>query len=146
MTDLPDVLDLIPQRGRWRIISRLVSLDLSTHTLTAEADFDEVFTEGHFPGQPVVPGVALLEGLAQTMLCLSRLALPEQEGTPFLVGFDKVRFRSPVLPPATVQLTVKADFERAGLHTASGTVRWNGQRAATARLIGTVAALPAPPE
>lgn len=133
---MQDTAELIPHRGRWHIATRVVSID--GPSIVCEGDFDEAYVEGHFPGQPVVPGVALLEGLAQTMLALSHLLDPDLEGTPFLAGFDKVRFRAPVFPPATVRFSVKLVEQRAGLTQASGTATWNGTRVCTARLTGAV--------
>ncbi|MEZ4317042.1 MAG: beta-hydroxyacyl-ACP dehydratase [Myxococcota bacterium] len=144
---MQDTSELIPHRGRWRIAQRVVSID--GLTAVCEGDFDEAFVDGHFPGQPIVPGVALLEGLAQSMLALSQTLAAagaateaESEGTPFLAGFDKVRFRAPVFPPATVTFTVKITEQRAGLTRASGTATWNGKRVCTAQLTGVVIAPP----
>ena len=98
MAELPDPKDLIPHRGRYLLIDKLERVD----ELEAQAvyTFEPGEVEGHFPQQPVVPGVLLIEGLAQTLACLASLAGPEPDGTPFLTGVEKVRFRAPVLPPA----------------------------------------------
>ena len=133
---MADTAEIIPHRGRWRIAQRVVSID--GLTAVCEGDFDEAFVEGHFPGQPIVPGVALLEGLAQTMLVLSASLEGEVDGTPFLAGFDKVRFRAPVVPPATVRFEVTIREQRVGLTRSSGTATWNGKRVCTARLTGAV--------
>jgi len=133
---MQDTAELIPQRGRWKIAQRLLSIDGTT--VICEGDFSEAFVEGHFPGQPVVPGVALLEGLAQTMLALSNTLDPDVEGTPFLAGFDRVRFRAPVFPPATVRFQVKITGQRAGMTSATGTATWGGKRVCTAKLTGAV--------
>ena len=91
-------MELLPQQGRWRLLDEVVAHD--DHGITTTRTFDEAFAEGHFPGQLVVPGVALLESLAQSMLILARLRDPDAKGVPFLAGFDRVRFRAPVFPPA----------------------------------------------
>ena len=132
--------DLLPQRGRWRLVNRVVSVDADR--AVAEFDFTAEFTEGHFPGQPVVPGVALLEGLAQTLLILARTRAPDAEGIPFLAAFDRVRFRAPVLPPATVRFDVTIVGERAGLTQAQGTAYVGEKRVCTAQLTGAVLQLP----
>jgi 3-hydroxyacyl-[acyl-carrier-protein] dehydratase len=139
MPDL-DLDALIPHRGRWRFVQRLISVE--GPSAIGDAHFDETFAEGHFPERAVVPGVVLLEGLAQTMLALSRTLAPV-EGTPFLAGFDKVRFRAPVFPPATVRFEVRITGERGGLTSADGTATVDGQRVCTAKLIGAVLPHPA---
>lgn len=135
-----DLDPLIPHRGRWKIIDQLIEIEGAR--AIAEATFDEEFVEGHFPEQPVVPGVILLEGLAQTMLALCAVIDPDLKGTPFLAGFDRVRFRSPVFPPATVRFEIKITGQRAMLTSASGVATWEGKRVCTAKLTGAV--LPSP--
>lgn len=134
---MPYDLDaLLPQQGRWRILTRLLSAEADLGV--AEADFDPAFAEGHFPEQAVVPGVALLEGLAQTLLAWSRATSPDIDGIPFLAGFDRVRFRAPVFPPATVRFEVRVRERRGDLTRADGVATWNGRRVCTAQLTGAV--------
>ncbi len=144
MDILPPVTDLLPHRGRWLLIRSLVSVDLQAGTVTAIGAFDEAFTDGHFPGQPIVPGVALLEAMAQTMGCLARLSDPSASGIPFLAAFDQVRFRAKVIPPAEVLFQVAIRERRMGLTLASGEARCGGRRVCTARLTGGIIP-PAPP-
>ena len=125
---------LIPHRGRWKLIDRL--LEHHDTSATAEFEFTEAFAEGHFPDRLVVPGVALVEGLAQTMLCLSRLVEPDSGSTYFLAGLDRVRFRAPVFPPATVRFVVEIRERRGNLTQAVGTATWDGRKVCTARLTG----------
>jgi 3-hydroxyacyl-[acyl-carrier-protein] dehydratase len=152
MDPLPAVTELIPHRGRWLLIQELARVDLDKREIEAVGRFDEAFAEGHFPERRVVPGVALLEGLAQTMACLGALlaaAQPEAEpeGTPFLAAFDRVRFRAPVFPPAEVRFRVTVQERRLGLLMASGEARCGGRRVCTAKLTGgTVPAGAEPPE
>jgi 3-hydroxymyristoyl/3-hydroxydecanoyl-(acyl carrier protein) dehydratase len=135
-TPLPPVTDLIPHRGRYLLIDRLTSLE--GDTIEAQGNFEPADVEGHFPGQPVVPGVLLLEGLAQTMLCLHLSHPDTEQGTPYLTGFEKVRFRAPVLPPATVTYRVTLGEIRMGIVRASGTVFLDGKRVCNARLSGVI--------
>lgn len=137
------LLDLLPQQGRWRLLDKVVRYD--DQSITTTRRFDEAFAEGHFPGQLVVPGVALLESLAQSMLILARLRAPDLEGTPFLAGFDRVRFRAPVLPPQTVRFEVRIVEERAGMTIAGGNAFVGEQRVASAKLIGAVLKPPGTP-
>ncbi len=133
---LPPVTSLIPHRGRYLLLDQLISLE--GDTIEAQGHFEPEDVQGHFPDMPVVPGVLLLEGLAQTMLCL-HLSHPETEpGTPYLTGFEKVRFRAPVLPPATVTYKVTLRELRFGLVRASGVVFCDGKRVCNAKLSGVI--------
>lgn len=133
---LPDVRELLPHRGRYLLIERL--LNFEGLTIEAEGSFSPEDCEGHFPGQPVVPGVLLLEGLAQTMCCAHMLTGGVEGGTPFLAGFEKVRFRAPVLPPSRVHYKITLKDMRFGLTTASGVATVDGRRVLTARLTGAI--------
>ncbi len=95
---------------------------------------DEWVLKGHFPSYPIVPGVIIVEALAQTG-AVALLSMPEFKGKiPFFAGLEKVRFRKPVFPGDVVELEVKMEQMRGAIGKAQGTARVRGEVVTTALL------------
>ena len=87
---------------------------------------DEFFLKGHFPGNPIVPGVILCEILAQSA-CVILDGVIEQGQIPVYTGLDKVKFRSPVRPGDTIQTKCKIKRAKHPFYFAEGTAIVNGK-------------------
>jgi len=106
---LPPVLDIIqisnilPHRYPFQLIDKIIYLDDSKVTGVKNVSINEPFFQGHFPGNPVMPGVLQLEAMAQTggILVLSSVPDPENYWTYFL-GIEQAKFRKMVLPGDTI--------------------------------------------
>lgn len=116
--DFPPIESLIPHRAPHRHVSRMVSIDGSRGV--AEGDFVPADVSGHFPGRPIVPGVVLIEGLAQTLCAMATLS--GEVGQAVLTGVEKARFRGLVVPPCTVRFEVEVTERRFGVTWARGRV------------------------
>ena len=119
--DIPDPTDLLPHREPFLFIDEIVALDpgVSAHARwTLRPDLD--FFRGHFPGNPITPGVLIVEALAQAG-GLAAMSLEENEGKlAVFAGIEKVRFRRPVLPGDTLDLITTLDPSIGGGDTISG--------------------------
>ncbi|MHA6288648.1 3-hydroxyacyl-ACP dehydratase FabZ [Maricaulis sp. CAU 1757] len=95
---------------------------------------NEPFFPGHFPGNPVMPGVLMLEALAQTgaVLMYKTLDVAPDAATVFFMGTDKVRFRSPVRPGMMLRMPVEVVAARHGVFKFKGEVFADGKRAVQA--------------
>jgi len=127
-------IEVLPHRPPLVLVDEV--LECTENTIRAIRTFreDEDFFKGHFPGNPIVPGVLLIEGMAQTFAYLAMT----QAGTHavYLTGIDRARFRKPVRPGDTVEFSVSFGSQRLGLITGKGEARVDGVRVASAKLTG----------
>jgi 3-hydroxyacyl-[acyl-carrier-protein] dehydratase len=131
---LPPVEAILPHRPPFLLIDRVVELGPRRVVAVRTFRADEPFFAGHFPGRPVVPGVLLVEALAQTM---AYFALYHRNAAQvFLVGIDRARFRAVVLPGEEVTFEVEVGEERFGLLSGNGKARVGDKRVADATLNG----------
>ncbi len=106
---------LIPHRDPFLLIDRVTELEpgvraVAEHTFTGE----EWYQSGHFPGDPIVPGVILVESLAQTATVMA-MALPEyRDGLGLFAGIDEMRFKRIVRPGDTARYEAVIDKMRRG--------------------------------
>jgi len=106
---------LIPHRDPFLLIDRVIELEpgvraVAEHTFTGE----EWYQPGHFPGNPIVPGVILVESLAQTATVMA-MSLPEyRDGLGLFAGIDEMRFKRIVRPGDTARYEAVIDKMRRG--------------------------------
>ena len=117
-----DIKKRLPHRFPFLLVDKIISLDESSIVGIKNVTFNESFFQGHFPEEPVMPGVLLVEALAQTggLLILSSVEEPEKYSTYFL-KIDKLKFKAKVVPGDTVILKMElADIMRRGIVTMFG--------------------------
>lgn len=111
--DINQVMELLPHRYPFLLIDRVVELETGK-SLTAlkNVTINEPFFGGHFPGHPVMPGVLVLEAMAQAtgLLAFSEMGPAHRTKLYMLVGIDKARFRGQVMPGD--QLVLKITLQR----------------------------------
>ena len=98
--DIKRIMEILPHRYPFLLVDRIVAMDQGkTITGLKNVSMNEPFFQGHFPGEPVMPGVLILEGMAQVGGILACLADPAMIGKlVYFAGVDKARFRRVVRP------------------------------------------------
>src|SRR5262245_8338624 len=105
-----DILKLLPHRYPFLLVDRIVDMD-GDHSAKGikNVTANEPCFQGHFPGNPVMPGVLIIEGMAQTAgaLCMSTIDEFKEPPLVYFMAIDKARFRRPVVPGDTIHYHVQ---------------------------------------
>lgn len=130
-----EIMDIIPHRYPFLMIDTIEELEPGVRALGKKCvSMNEPYFQGHFPGNPVMPGVLIMEALAQAG-AVAILSQPEWKGkTAYFAGIDKARFRRKVMPGDVLMLetTIIKTKGPVGVGRAVATV--NGEKAAEAEL------------
>ncbi|GAB4231039.1 MAG: 3-hydroxyacyl-ACP dehydratase FabZ [Methyloligellaceae bacterium] len=104
--DIVRILQLLPHRYPFLLVDRITNIDGDRFGIGIKnVTINEPFFQGHFPQHPIMPGVLLIEGMAQTAGALCINAIEEETAPPlvYFMAIDRARFRRPVVPGDTVQ-------------------------------------------
>lgn len=140
--DIHEILELLPHRYPFLLIDRVLTIDPDKSIVALKnVTINEPFFPGHYPHHPVMPGVLIIEAMAQAAALLSFKSMgtrPDDKSVYYFAGIDGARFKRPVSPGD--QLIIKVELLRSmrGLFKFSATVEVDGQLAAEAELMCTV--------
>ena len=137
--DIHEILEYLPHRYPFLLIDRVVEVvpGKSIHAYK-NVTINEPFFVGHFPHHPVMPGVQIMEALAQAAGILSFKTedkKPTQSDVFYFAGIDDARFKRPVMPGDQLHLHVEIERQMRGVWKFKGEARVDGQLAAEARLM-----------
>ncbi|MGH7814056.1 MAG: 3-hydroxyacyl-ACP dehydratase FabZ [Candidatus Binataceae bacterium] len=126
---------LLPHRYPFLLVDRVIQLEPGRVVTLKNVSFNEPYFSGHFPDYPVMPGVLIVEAMAQSAAIL---ALNESGASPsvlfMLTGLDKVRFRRPVMPGDRLMMEVKLVRKHRPLWKMQATAKVENELAAEAEL------------
>ena len=121
MMDVVRIREILPHRYPFLLVDRIVECSSEEIVGIKNVTVNEPFFQGHFPNDPIMPGVLILEAMAQTGGVLVFTVYPEIKDNPFyFAGLDKVRFRKPVRPGDQLVMKVRLQKQRGGFFKMQG--------------------------
>lgn len=140
--DINEIKNYLPHRYPFLLIDRIIGFEKDKYlTALKNVTFNEPFFLGHFPAKPIMPGVLIVEAMAQASAILGKLSMdeqPEEGSLYYLVGIDKARFRQIVVPGDQLLMTVDFLTVRRNIWKFSATARVEEKTVASAEFLTTV--------
>ncbi len=136
MADIAEVLKLLPHRYPFLMVDRVIDIRGDEQGIGIKnVTFNEPHFQGHFPDNPVFPGVLMIEGMAQTagVLCLAATSSSRPKSV-FFLTIDKAKFRKPVRPGDTIEYHMKKIAQRKNMWWYHGEAKVAGQIVAEAEV------------
>ncbi|MGH6816548.1 MAG: 3-hydroxyacyl-ACP dehydratase FabZ [Hyphomicrobiaceae bacterium] len=141
VADSRHILKLLPHRYPFLMVDRIYDMDGDRSAVGVKCvTLNEPFFQGHFPGFPVMPGVLIVEGIAQTAgaLCVQSLGAAYQPQLVYFMGIDRAKFRKPVLPGHEVHFHVRKIRSRGRAWRFYGEAKVDGQLVAEAEVTAMI--------
>ena len=144
MLNINDILKILPHRYPMLLIDRIVEINAGKRIVGIKnVTANEQFFQGHFPGAPVMPGVLIVEAMAQCGAVMILRDIPDREKKLFLFGgVDKARFRRPVIPGDQLRLECEVLQRRSNSIKFRGTATVNGELVAEAEMLSVMVERP----
>jgi len=140
--DIHQILEYLPHRYPFLLVDRVQEVVPGERIVALKnVSVNEPFFPGHYPHHPVMPGVLVIEALAQTAAILSFKTMgnkPDDKSVYYFVGIDRARFKRPVGPGDQLVMEVSITTNRRGMWKFSGVAKVDGHVAAEADLMCTV--------
>ena len=136
------IKDILPHREPMLLIDELINIKkLSSATAIVNVKKDSLFVQGHFPGEPVMPGVLIVEAFGQAAAALTANGLEKstyENKLVFLMSIEKARFRNPVVPDCKLKLNIEATRSHGRVWKYKGEAFVEGKKMADAQWAATI--------
>ena len=141
MIGLKEIQDVLPHRYPFLLIDRIVEIEMGKRVVGLKnVTINEPFFTGHFPGHPIMPGVLILEAMAQVggFLLMRSLGARSEKKVLYFTGIDGARFRRPVVPGDQIRFEVEVLRMRGQMCRMRGTALVDGRVATEAEMSAVV--------
>jgi 3-hydroxyacyl-[acyl-carrier-protein] dehydratase len=137
--EITEIMNILPHRYPFLLIDRILELDPGKSARGRKnVTINEPFFTGHFPGHPIMPGVLIIEAMAQVGGVLAFKSAGVANKAVYFMGIDNARFRKPVVPGDTVEFVLTVTKCRGVIWVFKGEAFVDGQLAAEAELMATI--------
>jgi beta-hydroxyacyl-ACP dehydratase FabZ len=137
MVSVTEIQEILPHRYPFLLVDRILEIELGKRVVGVKnVTINEPFFAGHFPGHPIMPGVLILEAMAQVggFLLMRSLKLQRAKTVLYFTGIDRARFRRPVVPGDQIRFEVSIAQLRRQMCRMKGAALVDGKIAAEAEL------------
>jgi beta-hydroxyacyl-ACP dehydratase FabZ len=139
--DVQAIMQHIPHRYPFLLVDRILELEPDKRVVGLKnVSMNEPFFQGHFPGTPIMPGVLILEAMAQTsgVLAIASMGKSGEKALMYFMGLDQVKFRKMVVPGDQLIMELEVLKQRKKVMKLAGTAKVDGQVVAEAQLMATI--------
>ena len=140
--DKNEIINLLPHREPMLLIDELINIKkLNSATAIMHVKKDKFYVDGHFPGQPVLPGVLIVEAFGQAAAALTAHGIDKEtyeNKLVYLMSVEKARFRNPVIPDCKLELNIEAIRSHGRVWKYKGDAFVNGKKMADAQWSATI--------
>lgn len=141
MIEIKEIMAILPHAYPFLLVDRIVEIEPGKRVVGIKnVTYNEPFFPGHFPGRPIMPGVLIVEAMAQTAGVLVFNSLPQEDRNKsvFFLGIDNVRFRKPVIPGDQLRMEIEITRHRQSIWGFKGKALVDGNLVAEGDLLAMI--------